>query len=53
MVHPNRLEVWGEAEEMTVQLLGVRFADGSTWGTMDSTIDARDRWVYPLSPSDP
>ena len=40
--------VSGRAEAMTVQLLGARFEDGSVWGTMDSSIDARDAWVYPL-----
>lgn len=41
-------DMWGRAKDMTVQLLGVRFADGSTWGTLDSRIDASDAWVYPL-----
>jgi len=44
------LEIRGRPEAMTVQLLGVRFDDGSVWGTMDSRINTRDRWVYPLSP---
>jgi hypothetical protein len=35
----------GRPEDMRVQLLGVRFADGSTWGTLDSWIDARDEWI--------
>jgi hypothetical protein len=42
------LETWGRPEDMKVQLLGVRFSDGTVWGTLDSTIDARDTWVYPL-----
>ena len=44
--------VWGRAEDMKVQLLGVQFADGSIWGTLDSSIDARDTWVYPLEGSE-
>jgi len=41
-------DMWGKPQDMTVQILGVRFDDGSIWGTMDSRIDARDAWVYPL-----
>jgi hypothetical protein len=42
-----RWSTWlhGRPEDMRVQLLGVRFADGSTWGTLDSWIDARDEWI--------
>jgi hypothetical protein len=40
--------IWGKPAAMTVQLLGARFADGSVWGTMDSRIDSRDPWVFPL-----
>ena len=43
-------DMWGKPQDMTVQILGVRFDDGSIWGTMDSRIDARDAWVYPLEP---
>ena len=43
-------DMWGSPKDMTVQVLGVRFDDGSTWGTLDSRIDARDAWVYPLEP---
>lgn len=50
IVHRENFEMWGTPAAMTVQLLGVRFADGSTWGTLDSTIDARDAWVFPLTP---
>jgi len=42
-----RWSTWleGRPEDMKVQLLGVRFADGTTWGTLDSWIDARDQWI--------
>ena len=43
-------DMWGSPKDMTVQVLGVRFDDGTTWGTLDSRIDARDVWVYPLGP---
>jgi hypothetical protein len=42
-------DMWGKPQDMAVQILGVRFEDGSIWGTMDSRIDARDAWVYPLT----
>jgi beta-lactamase regulating signal transducer with metallopeptidase domain len=42
-------EAWGRAADMTVQVVGVDFDDGSVWGSMDSLIDARDPWVYPLT----
>jgi hypothetical protein len=42
-------EAWGRAADMTVQVVGVHFDDGSVWGSMDSLIDARDPWVYPLT----
>jgi len=29
---------------------GAQFEDGTVWGTLDSKIDGRDAWVYPLSP---
>ena len=48
-LHREDFEMDGRPEDMTVQILGARFADGSVWGTLDSRIDARDRWVYPLS----
>ncbi|MBV9211553.1 MAG: hypothetical protein JOZ52_13025, partial [Acidobacteria bacterium] len=35
----------GSAERMRVQVVGVQFEDGSVWGAMDSTIDARDAVV--------
>jgi beta-lactamase regulating signal transducer with metallopeptidase domain len=35
----------GRAEDMTVQLLGVRFRDGTVLGSMGSRIDARWPWV--------
>jgi len=38
----------GRAEDMTVQLLGVRFRDGTVYGAMDSRIDARWPWVEDL-----
>jgi hypothetical protein len=38
----------GRAEDMTVQLLGVRFRDGTVHGAMDSRIDARWPWVEGL-----
>ena len=44
----EQYDIWGEPAAMTVQLLGARFADGSVWGTLDSRIDTRDAWVYPL-----
>jgi hypothetical protein len=49
-IHREDYEIPGRAEDMTVQILGARFDDGTVWGTMDSRIDARDEWVYPLSP---
>ncbi len=36
---------WGTPEAMKVQILGVRFSDGSVWGTLDSTIDTRQVWI--------
>jgi beta-lactamase regulating signal transducer with metallopeptidase domain len=38
----------GRAEDMTVQLLGVRFRDGTVSGSMGSRIDARWPWVEGL-----
>lgn len=35
----------GSAERMRVQVVGVQFEDGSVWGAMDSTINARDAVV--------
>jgi beta-lactamase regulating signal transducer with metallopeptidase domain len=35
----------GSAERMRVQVLGVQFEDGSVWGSLDSTINARDAVV--------
>jgi hypothetical protein len=48
----DQYDIWGDPAAMTVQLLGVRFEDGSVWGTMDSQIDTRDAWVYPLKGAD-
>jgi len=44
----TKFDIPGTPERMRVQLLGVRFSDGSTWGTLDSRIDGRDEWVPPL-----
>ena len=44
----TKFDIPGTAERMRVQLLGVKFSDGSTWGTLDSTINGRDEWVPPL-----
>ena len=38
----------GRAGDMTVQLLGVRFRDGTVRGSMGSRIDARWPWVEDL-----
>jgi beta-lactamase regulating signal transducer with metallopeptidase domain len=35
----------GNAREMTVQIIGVKFEDGSVWGSLDSTIDTRQQWI--------
>ncbi len=35
----------GSAREMKVQVLGVRFEDGSVWGSLDSRIDTRQTWL--------
>ena len=35
----------GSAKFMKVQVIGVRFEDGSVWGVMDSRIDTRDVWI--------
>ena len=35
----------GSPENMHVQVLGVEFADGSVWGSMNSEINARDLWI--------
>ena len=43
----------GRAEDMTVQLLGVRFLDGTVSGSMGSRIDARWPWVEGLELFDP
>jgi hypothetical protein len=40
-----RRSMRGKPEAMMVQVLGVRFADGSTWGSLDSTIDTRQGWI--------
>ena len=42
----------GHAEDMTVQLLGVRFRDGTVRGSMGSRIDARWPWVEGLETID-
>jgi beta-lactamase regulating signal transducer with metallopeptidase domain len=43
--HASPISMWGKPEAMTVQVLGVRFEDSSTWGTLDSTIDTRDGYL--------
>ncbi len=44
----------GSARNMRLQVLGVRFEDGSVWGSLDSTINGRDEYVsIPLSISWP
>ncbi|HEV8481314.1 MAG TPA: M56 family metallopeptidase [Candidatus Eisenbacteria bacterium] len=43
-ISPGRA-MWGRAEKMKVQILGVKFADGSAWGSLDSTIDTRQDWI--------
>ena len=44
----------GSARNMSVQIVGVRFEDGSVWGSLDSTINGRDEFVsIPLSISRP
>ncbi|HEX5733003.1 MAG TPA: M56 family metallopeptidase [Blastocatellia bacterium] len=44
----------GSARNMRVQVLGVKFEDGSVWGSLDSTINGRDEFVsIPLSISRP
>jgi beta-lactamase regulating signal transducer with metallopeptidase domain len=40
-----RGSMWGKPDAMTVQVLGVRFADAGTWGSLDSTIDTRQGWI--------
>ncbi len=37
--------MWGAPDVMTVQVLGVRFEDGTHWGSLGSTIDTRQRWI--------
>jgi beta-lactamase regulating signal transducer with metallopeptidase domain len=39
------LRIAGHPETLTVQVLGVRFADGGTWGSLDETIDGGDPWI--------
>ena len=39
------LTVLGDAERMSVQVLGVVFENGDVWGSMDSTISTRIDWV--------
>ena len=50
LIHREDYEIAGKPENMTVQILGAQFEDGTVWGTLDSKIDGRDAWVYPLSP---
>lgn len=46
--------ITGSATDMRVQVLGVRFEDGSVWGSLDSTINGRDEYVsIPLTISKP
>ena len=60
LVRPGRTAVLGDMarlmtgrpETMTVQLLGVRFDDGSVWGSMDSRIDTREEWIDPEATSE-
>jgi beta-lactamase regulating signal transducer with metallopeptidase domain len=60
-IHPNSTYtvrkstvISGSARNMSVQILGVRFEDGSVWGSLDSTINARDEFIsIPLSISRP
>jgi hypothetical protein len=35
----------GDPADMRVQLLGVRFEDGSIWGAFDTSIDTRDETI--------
>jgi len=52
VVRKDGFETWGRAADMTVQVVGARFEDGTVWGSMDSLIDARDAWIAPLSHED-
>jgi len=52
VVRKEVFETWGRAADMTVQVVGARFEDGTVWGSMDSLIDARDAWIAPLSHED-
>jgi hypothetical protein len=51
-IHREDFEISGKPENMTVQILGAQFDDGTVWGTMDSRINGRDAWVYPLTDDD-
>ena len=42
---PPGRSMWGTPEAMTVQVLGVTFADGDIWGSVDSMIDTREGWI--------
>jgi beta-lactamase regulating signal transducer with metallopeptidase domain len=37
--------ITGSAASMKVQVIGVRFEDGSLWGSMTSRINTRDIWI--------
>jgi hypothetical protein len=45
LVVPPRRSMWGKPDAMTVQVLGVQFEDGTTWGSLESTIDTRQGWI--------
>src|SRR5205085_10888138 len=46
--HPAPVIDWPTGP-VGVQLLGVQFEDGSTWGSFDSTIRTADPWVDPVT----
>jgi hypothetical protein len=37
--------MWGKPGSMSAQILGVRFDDGSIWGSMGSMIDTSQGWI--------
>jgi beta-lactamase regulating signal transducer with metallopeptidase domain len=44
----DSFELEGDPAQVAVQVIGVGFEDGTSWGTLSSTIDTRDEWIYPL-----
>ena len=44
-LYARTMTMWGDPADMRVQVLGVQFADGGTWGSLDAAIDAGQEWI--------